>query len=41
MHIVNTKIEMPEGAIMSDSEDKNKQFDLDDPHRALDIDLDM
>lgn len=42
VHIVNTTIEMPEGAILSDSEDKNlSKHDFIDPHRALDIDLDM
>ncbi|XP_058128054.1 AP-3 complex subunit delta [Anopheles ziemanni] len=39
LHVVNTVIELPEGAILSDSEDKNND-DPDDPHRALDIDLD-
>uniref|UniRef100_A0A2M4BBA4 AP-3 complex subunit delta n=1 Tax=Anopheles marajoara TaxID=58244 RepID=A0A2M4BBA4_9DIPT len=39
LHIVNTVIELPEGAILSDSEDKNNE-DPNDPHRALDIDLD-
>ena len=41
MHIVNTVIEMPEGAILSDSEDKDRNYDPNDPHRALDIDLEM
>jgi AP-3 complex subunit delta len=41
IHVVNTVIEMPEGAIMSDSEDKNFDNDPNDPHRALDIDLDV
>lgn len=40
MHVVNTLIEMPEGASLSDNEDKNNT-DVNDPHRALDIDLDM
>uniref|UniRef100_U5EX37 AP-3 complex subunit delta n=1 Tax=Corethrella appendiculata TaxID=1370023 RepID=U5EX37_9DIPT len=40
LHVVNTVIEMPEGAIMSDSEDKQNN-EIDDPHRALDIDLDV
>lgn len=39
IHIVNTVVELPEGAIMSDSEDKINE-DPNDPHRALDIDLD-
>jgi AP-3 complex subunit delta len=39
MHVVNTTIEMPEGAVMSDTDDKN-DLDVNDPHRALDIDLD-
>lgn len=40
LHVVNTFIEMPEGASLSDNEDKNNT-DANDPHRALDIDLDM
>lgn len=40
MHTVNTFIEMPEGASLSDNDDKDK-YDVDDPHRALDIDLDL
>lgn len=40
LHVVNTVVELPEGAIMSDTEDKATD-DLDDPHRALDIDLDV
>lgn len=36
--MVNTTIEMPEGAVMSDNDDKN-DLDLNDPHRALDINL--
>ncbi|XP_050074307.1 AP-3 complex subunit delta [Anopheles maculipalpis] len=39
LHVVNTVIEVPEGAILSDTEDKNNA-DPNDPHRALDIDLD-
>lgn len=38
MHVVNTAIEMPEGATASDNDDQTLSFD--DPHRALDIDLD-
>lgn len=38
MHVVNTTIEIPEGAVMSDTDDKN-DLDVNDPHRALDIDL--
>ncbi|XP_058834592.1 AP-3 complex subunit delta isoform X2 [Topomyia yanbarensis] len=40
LHVVNTVVELPEGAIMSDNEDKTNE-DPDDPHRALDIDLDV
>lgn len=40
MHVVNTFIEMPEGASLSDNDEQNNT-DLNDPHRALDIDLDM
>lgn len=39
MHVVNTTIELPEGATMSDNDEHN-QLDLNDPHRALDINLD-
>lgn len=39
LHVVNTTIEMPEGAVMSDNDDKN-DLDVNDPHRALDIKLD-
>lgn len=31
---------MPEGASLSDNDDKDK-YDVNDPHRALDIDLDL
>ncbi|EAT39753.1 AAEL008462-PA [Aedes aegypti] len=40
LHVVNTVVELPEGAIMSDTEDKATE-DPDDPHRALDIDLEV
>ncbi|XP_055584714.1 AP-3 complex subunit delta [Uranotaenia lowii] len=40
LHVVNTVVEIPEGAILSDTEDKTND-DLEDPHRALDIDLDV
>lgn len=40
LHVVNTFIDMPEGASVSDNEDKDRD-DLNDPHRALDIDLDV
>ncbi|XP_055911351.1 AP-3 complex subunit delta [Eupeodes corollae] len=40
MPLVNKTLDMPEGVALSDSEDKDK-FDPDDPHRALDIDLDI
>lgn len=40
MHVVSSLIEMPEGASISDAEDKDHN-EMDDPHRALDIDLDM
>lgn len=39
-HLVNTTIEMPEGATLSDTDDI-QDVDVNDPHRALDIDLDM
>lgn len=39
LHVVSSLIEMPEGASLSDNEEKDKN-DIDDPHRALDIDLD-
>ena len=38
-HTVNRIIEMPEGATLSDHEESH--LPEDDPHRALDIDLDM
>lgn len=41
LHIVNTTLEMPEGVSLSDNDDKDGKFDPDDPHRALDIELDM
>jgi len=41
LHIVNTTLDMPEGVTMSDSEDKDGKYDPNDPHRALDIELDM
>jgi AP-3 complex subunit delta-1 len=34
VHLVNKFVELPEGASLSDSEDKN-ELDLNDPHRAL------
>lgn len=34
VHLVNKFVEIPEGATLSDSEDKN-ELDLNDPHRAL------
>lgn len=39
LHVVSSLIEMPEGASVSDNDEKDKN-DIDDPHRALDIDLD-
>lgn len=39
LHVVSSLIEMPEGASVSDNDEKDKN-DMDDPHRALDIDLD-
>ncbi|XP_049289001.1 uncharacterized protein LOC125766928 isoform X3 [Anopheles funestus] len=39
IHVVNRVIELPEGAILSDTEDKNNA-DPNDPHRAPDIHLD-
>ncbi|XP_075154927.1 adaptor-related protein complex 3, delta 1 subunit-like garnet isoform X1 [Haematobia irritans] len=41
MHIVNTTLDMPEGVSLSDGDDKDGKFDSDDPHRALDIELDI
>ncbi|XP_064555631.1 AP-3 complex subunit delta [Drosophila montana] len=41
LHIVNTTLDMPEGVTLSDSEDKDGKYDPNDPHRALDIELDM
>lgn len=38
--LVNKTLDMPEGVDLSDSEDKDK-FDPDDPHRALNIDLEI
>lgn len=35
--VVNTSVEMPEGARLSDDDDDDRNAD--DPHRALDIDL--
>lgn len=40
VHVVSTFIELPEGASLSDNEDKD-HYDVNDPHRALDIDLDV
>lgn len=40
MHLVSTAIDMPEGVEMSDAEDGNHKVDANDPHRALDINLD-
>ncbi|XP_017853244.1 AP-3 complex subunit delta isoform X1 [Drosophila busckii] len=41
LHIVNTTLDMPEGVTLSDSEDKDGKYDPNDPHRALDIELDI
>ncbi|XP_059616416.1 AP-3 complex subunit delta [Phlebotomus argentipes] len=41
VHVVNTLIEMPEGASLSEAEENDKSMDPNDPHRALDIDLDV
>ncbi|XP_034656970.1 AP-3 complex subunit delta isoform X2 [Drosophila subobscura] len=41
LHIVNTTLDMPEGVSLSDSEDKDGKYDPNDPHRALDIELDI
>lgn len=41
LHVVNTTLEMPEGVSLSDNDDKERKFDPNDPHRALDIELDM
>lgn len=40
LHHVSTFTELPEGASLSDCDDSNPA-DADDPHRALDINLDM
>ncbi|KAJ6638391.1 AP-3 complex subunit delta [Pseudolycoriella hygida] len=40
IHSVSNFIEMPEGASLSDNDEKDKH-DINDPHRALDIDLDL
>lgn len=40
LHVVSSLIEMPEGASISDTDDKDPN-DVDDPHRALDIDLEV
>lgn len=40
LHVVSSLIEMPEGASISDGDDKDPN-EMDDPHKALDIDLDM
>lgn len=37
--VVNQNLDMPEGATFSDSE--SSHCNPDDPHRALDIDLDL
>lgn len=40
LHVVNTDLgEMPEGASLTDGDDDDGRAN-DDPHRALDIDLD-
>uniref|UniRef100_A0A6B2EN73 AP-3 complex subunit delta n=1 Tax=Phlebotomus kandelakii TaxID=1109342 RepID=A0A6B2EN73_9DIPT len=41
MHVVNTLIEMPEGASLSEAEENDKSMDPNDPHLALDIELDV
>ncbi|XP_032593942.1 AP-3 complex subunit delta isoform X2 [Drosophila grimshawi] len=41
LHLVNTTLDMPEGVTLSDSEDKDGKYDPNDPHRALDIELDI
>lgn len=41
IHLVNTMVEIPEGATLSDNDDKDLNIDANDPHRALDIDLEM
>ncbi|XP_055712211.1 AP-3 complex subunit delta [Phlebotomus papatasi] len=41
LHVVNTLIEMPEGASLSEAEENDKAMDPNDPHRALDIDLEV
>lgn len=41
IHLVNTMVEIPEGATLSDNDDKDLNIDANDPHRALDIDLEL
>lgn len=41
IHIVNTTLDLPEGAEFTDNDDSDGKFDPDDPHRALNIELDM
>lgn len=41
IHLVNTMVEVPEGATLSDNDDKDLNIDANDPHRALDIDLEL
>lgn len=38
--MVSTAIDMPEGVALSDGEDSNQPNNANDPHRALDINLD-
>ena len=40
MHVVSTAIDMPEGVALSDGDDNDQQGEANDPHRALDINLD-
>ncbi|XP_055383247.1 AP-3 complex subunit delta isoform X2 [Condylostylus longicornis] len=40
VHLVNTSVEIPEGAEISDNDENDKKIDPNDPHRALDINLD-
>lgn len=37
--VINQNLELPEGATLSDSD--SDQGNADDPHRALDIDLEL
>lgn len=40
-HLVNRAIELPEGATLSDNDNDKNELGPNDPHRALDINLDI